>query len=285
MEPFMEYKMEKYGFVYIWRDRKHKRYYVGSHWGYEDDGYVCSSNWMKNAFSIRPNDFKRKIIARVYSNRKELLLKEEYYLSLIKDYELRLKYYNISKSIKDPWFQHPAKLSLVSQKISVKTKEAMQRPDVRANYEKGLQTRDNKGSDPVVIEKRRQTMIATMAKKFPVENRWQPLSEDERKSYYSNKAKDMHANRSEEKKIEVGKKITQANLGKKMRLGHTNSAEHRENISKGLVGKVHKRHRIMIDGIIYISTHKAADVLDISVATINRRLSNDKYTDYIRLGC
>ena len=23
---------EKYGFVYIWHDRKHKRYYIGSHW-------------------------------------------------------------------------------------------------------------------------------------------------------------------------------------------------------------------------------------------------------------
>ena len=35
--------MEKYGFVYIWFDRKHKRYYIGCHWGHEDDGYVCSS--------------------------------------------------------------------------------------------------------------------------------------------------------------------------------------------------------------------------------------------------
>lgn len=276
--------MEKYGFVYIWRDRKHNRYYVGSHWGHENDNYICSSKWMRNAYNIRPHDFKRRIIVKIFSNRKDLLKKEEYYLSLMKDSELKIRYYNISKSIKDPWFQHPTKLSLVSEKISIRTKEAMQRPEVRANYEEGLRTRDNKGSDPVVIEKRRQSMIEIMSKKFPVENRWQPLSEDERKSYYSNKAKDMHNNRSEEKKIEVGKKIAQANLGKKMRLGHTNSSEHRENISKGLVGKVHKRHRIMIDGIIYISTHKAAEVLDISVATINRRLSNDKYASYIRLG-
>lgn len=29
---------EKYGFVYIWRDRKYNRYYIGCHWGREDDG-------------------------------------------------------------------------------------------------------------------------------------------------------------------------------------------------------------------------------------------------------
>ena len=39
--------MEKYGFVYIWYDRKHKRYYIGCRWGTENDGYICSSSWMK----------------------------------------------------------------------------------------------------------------------------------------------------------------------------------------------------------------------------------------------
>ena len=29
--------MEKHGFVYIWFDRKHRRFYIGSHWGTEDD--------------------------------------------------------------------------------------------------------------------------------------------------------------------------------------------------------------------------------------------------------
>ena len=43
--------MEKYGFVYIWYDRKHKRYYIGSHWGSEDDGYICSSTHMNHAFN------------------------------------------------------------------------------------------------------------------------------------------------------------------------------------------------------------------------------------------
>ena len=57
--------MEKYGFIYVWYDKKHKRYYVGSHWGHEDDGYICSSSWMRKAYRRRPSDFRRRIIARV----------------------------------------------------------------------------------------------------------------------------------------------------------------------------------------------------------------------------
>ena len=49
-------QQEKYGFVYIWRDRKHNRYYVGSHWGHTGDGYICSSSWMKQAYKRRPDD-------------------------------------------------------------------------------------------------------------------------------------------------------------------------------------------------------------------------------------
>ncbi len=52
------------GFIYIWRDRKYNRYYIGSHWGPENDGYVCSSTWMRQAISKRPGDFKRRILER-----------------------------------------------------------------------------------------------------------------------------------------------------------------------------------------------------------------------------
>ena len=64
---------EKYGFVYIWYDRKYKRYYIGCRWGNENDGYVCSSPWMKQGYKHRSEDFKRRILARVYTNKKDLL--------------------------------------------------------------------------------------------------------------------------------------------------------------------------------------------------------------------
>ena len=87
--------MEKFGFIYIWHDKKHKRYYVGSHWGYMDDGYICSSKWMKASYKRRPFDFKRRIIKKVYTDRKDLISEEYYYLSMIKSNEFGTKYYNL----------------------------------------------------------------------------------------------------------------------------------------------------------------------------------------------
>lgn len=110
--------VEKYGFVYIWFDRKHKRYYIGCHWGSEDDGYICSSNWMRDAHRRRPEDFKRRIIIRVYI-RQELLNIEYKYLSLIKDEELGKKYYNLTKHRNGHWASNITKKLTISQRISI----------------------------------------------------------------------------------------------------------------------------------------------------------------------
>ena len=86
---------EKYGFVYIWYDRKHKRYYVGCHWGNENDGYICSSKWMNDSYKRRPKDFRRIILKTNITNKKELLEEEYKWLNLIKDGELGKRYYNL----------------------------------------------------------------------------------------------------------------------------------------------------------------------------------------------
>lgn len=85
-----------YGFVYIWYDRKYKRYYIGSHKGNIDDGYICSSSWMKRAYKRRSYDFKRKIL-KIVESKSDLLEEEQKYLDLIKDEELGKKYYNLKK--------------------------------------------------------------------------------------------------------------------------------------------------------------------------------------------
>jgi len=86
--------MQKYGFVYIWRDRKCNRYYIGAHWGTENDGYICSSTWMRNSYKRRPQDFKRRILYKsddkINTFEKEMLI-----LNHIKEEELGKKYYNI----------------------------------------------------------------------------------------------------------------------------------------------------------------------------------------------
>jgi hypothetical protein len=126
--------MEKYGFVYIWFDRKHKRYYVGAHWGSETDGYVCSSPWMKKAYSRRPQDFKRRILERVYSNRKETFIAEEKYLDLIKKEEFGKKYYNL-RNIKSHWSTSDEKTKSIGKKISNSHKN---NPDF-GKWNKGLE--------------------------------------------------------------------------------------------------------------------------------------------------
>ena len=109
---------EKYGFVYIWYDRKHKRFYIGCHWGTEDDGYVCSSSWMKTVYKNRPDDFKRRIIQRIYTNKKDLLTEEYKWLSKIKKDELKTRYYNIHNHHFSHWSTHEGKRQSVINKCS-----------------------------------------------------------------------------------------------------------------------------------------------------------------------
>lgn len=107
----------KYGFVYIWYDRKHKRYYIGAHWGSEDDGYICSSPWMKQAYNKRPNDFKRRILSKIYTSRQDMFNEEAKWQSLIKDSELRIRYYNIKRHGDRHWSTDENKALAVKEKI------------------------------------------------------------------------------------------------------------------------------------------------------------------------
>lgn len=129
----MSIYQEKYGFVYIWYDRKRNMYYVGSHWGTENDGYICSSNWMYNTYRRRPQDFKRKILKRIYTNRKDLLDEEQKWLSMIKEEEVatrnttdnphkNVRYYNLNRSINAPWWSTEDGVLTVGEKISKSNK-------------------------------------------------------------------------------------------------------------------------------------------------------------------
>lgn len=109
------------GFVYIWRDKKHNRYYIGSHKGNIDDGYICSSSWMKSSYKRRPYDFSRKILGYCFTSRKELFELENYWLSKIKEKELGVRYYNFKKNTTH-WSSDPDIALSVGQKISKRHK-------------------------------------------------------------------------------------------------------------------------------------------------------------------
>lgn len=106
------------GFVYVWRDRKHNRYYVGSHCGRPDDGYVCSSNWMLAAYGRRKEDFKRRIVAVVTTSRSNLLEEEYRWLQMIKDEEAGVRYYNVYLHRFGHWTCDPERSAEVSEKLS-----------------------------------------------------------------------------------------------------------------------------------------------------------------------
>lgn len=108
---------EKYGFVYIWFDRKHKRYYVGCHWGTIYDGYLCSSNWMRDTYKRRPEDFKRRIL-KTGLTREGMYIEEQRYFDMIKPEEIKIRYYNLHLCSKKPWHQYPNSVKTIGQKIS-----------------------------------------------------------------------------------------------------------------------------------------------------------------------
>ena len=110
--------MQKSGFVYIWFDRKHKRYYIGSHWGTPHDGYVCSSRWMRNSYRRRPTDFKRRILVANILDRKDTLVTEFRFLQKIKPEELGKRYYNLTNREFNHWTTNPSSLKTVGEKIA-----------------------------------------------------------------------------------------------------------------------------------------------------------------------
>lgn len=84
------------GFVYIWRDRRRSMYYVGSHLGTLDDGYVSGSRWMNRAYRRWPDDFCRRILQRIETGGLEAVRSaEERWLKMIRPDRLGTRYYNL----------------------------------------------------------------------------------------------------------------------------------------------------------------------------------------------
>ncbi len=169
---------EKYGFVYIWRDKKHKRFYIGCRWGRENDGYICSSPWMKQAYKHRPEDFKRRVISRVYTNRTDLLDEEYRWLSMIKTEELRTRYYNIKKHHHRHWTSDENYRKSVGQKISEANKGKKKPPRTPEHQRKLAESIRGKPRPPDVIEKMRQANLGKKLSLKTIEKRQATLKEN-----------------------------------------------------------------------------------------------------------
>ena len=88
----------RFGFVYLWYDKKQKKFYLGSHLGLPEDGYVGSNHRLKCAYKSRPETFKRRILeSHINITPKQLLQREQLWLDLIQTNELSVRYYNEKK--------------------------------------------------------------------------------------------------------------------------------------------------------------------------------------------
>jgi hypothetical protein len=128
--------MEKEGFIYIWFDRKRKMYYIGCHWGTVDDGYICSSKWMRDAYRYRPHDFKKRIIKKGIK-RKELLSEEYKWLQLIKQEDIGTRYYNLHTKHFGHWSTVESFNFTVRQKLSEASKKLHQDPVYKKKFFEG----------------------------------------------------------------------------------------------------------------------------------------------------
>lgn len=170
------------GFVYIWRDRKHKRYYIGSHWGTPNDGYICSSNWMRDSYRRRPEDFKRRILINGIVDRISLYEEEQRWFNFIKKEEIGKRYYNLSTSVKNHWCA--TSLNEVSEQIS--------------------NSKIGKLRKPHSEETKRKIGLANKGK--PSHNKGKPMStEQKQKIGQSNKISQLGKKLSDETKMKISK--------------------------------------------------------------------------------
>lgn len=88
------------GFVYIWMNTRSRKFYIGSHMGTTDDGYVGSGTLFAIKYYKEPENFKRRILQYVSGDVLDIRAAEEKWLALIEDGCLHgVKYYNRTKTV------------------------------------------------------------------------------------------------------------------------------------------------------------------------------------------
>jgi hypothetical protein len=95
MKKFFNKNSEEYNsFIYIWTDNFLKKYYIGSHIGNIEDGYLFGGIDIKKEYKKRPNDFERKILSyHIVNSNEEIRLIEKDYLVKY-DVENNSNFYN-----------------------------------------------------------------------------------------------------------------------------------------------------------------------------------------------
>lgn len=107
------------GFVYLWENTLNGMYYIGSHKGDVNDGYIGSGKYFKPAYNKNPQNFVRKIL---YIG-DDFLNYEEELLEFI-DVKNNDRFYNLVNKVGAGWYSCHTKESRIKQANSLRGKKA-----------------------------------------------------------------------------------------------------------------------------------------------------------------
>lgn len=101
---------------------------------------------MKSAYKKRPEDFApRRIIARIYTSRKDLLIEERRWLQMIKPEEIspntdQPRYYNLTRTVaKKDWKLAPERRAIWLSRVTIAAKKRWENPEYRKKQQEKKQ--------------------------------------------------------------------------------------------------------------------------------------------------
>lgn len=207
------------GFVYIWRDARDRRFYIGSHMGPMDDGYICSSvgkTGMRHTYLERPQDFRRRILELVSTGHADLLKAEQRWLDMVPRADFGGRYYNLSASVRGMLLLSPEAQKEARRKAGLANRGRKHGPRSEEWCRKISEGRKGKGVGRVFSDETREKIrVAVTGKKHSEETK-QKISKNTRKQFSDPSAREAQAVRYRGKKL---------------------PREHRANISAGLMGR------------------------------------------------
>jgi hypothetical protein len=128
---------------------------------------------------------------------------------MIKKEELGKKFYNLTNHLNGHWFASDEDRVLsLKEKISKKTKEAMQRPEVRQKYEEGLKNRA-----PTTTLEQTRKRVESFNRTIKERNKDKPVAirpEFGSDAYRENMAKSVSESWKSRDKIAIGSKISES---------------------------------------------------------------------------
>lgn len=157
----MVYQKDYFGFVYKWTNKETGKFYIGSHFGSIDDGYVGSGVYFKRAYDQNHEIFQREIIEYITVNEPAAVLEsEQNVLNAISEHIGTTLCYNISTVAGGGW-QLASKTSSEQQTVYEKISETLRNKSPKERAELNQRVKDTLIANPKIkqeaIKKQKET--------------------------------------------------------------------------------------------------------------------------------